>query len=224
MQSSFQAAEKLYVELLAREEADDLNYFERFKMALAPGRARMEAQLAGSDVAVVSVSGRKFSGRTVFSAVLKRLAEAARAKMLTGEELPIKWVLSVPAIWDDFGLDFMRTCAVQAGARERAPLYVHARAREAVYDVSVLLFYQHACVTHASLTLRTLRRASPLCAGIVRSYPEAVANVALVAEPEAAALFCVRYPRHAFGDTDIPKFDVHTRFMVVDAGGACTHS
>jgi len=94
-----------YAELLDDEETALL--FQTYKM-----------HLLHMDKNAVSADGRELSLMTVISQTLKFIADKAMSKLAdqVGKVIPtkIRWVLTVPALWDEEHKQFMRKAAVEA--------------------------------------------------------------------------------------------------------------
>jgi molecular chaperone DnaK (HSP70) len=92
-----------------------VHLFKRFKMVLKGQNSGFEALTAPS------IAGAHHSLMDLISVSLRKLKEhaMARVKIGFGQDLDpatdVQWVLTVPAIWNDFGKAFMRKAAFKAG-------------------------------------------------------------------------------------------------------------
>ncbi|KAH3835298.1 hypothetical protein DPMN_108649, partial [Dreissena polymorpha] len=107
-------AEDKYSEL--GDEQHDSYFFKGFKMELFN-----QLQLT-RDFELKDISGKKMLAMDVFSACIKFLKEDLLQNIKTSlnwaTETDIRWVLTVPAIWNDVAKQFMREAAVKAGIAE----------------------------------------------------------------------------------------------------------
>jgi len=124
-------ARKHFAELCDTPRAESALYFHTFKMALAPTPTRPRDVMHMTLPAV----GRVAAGGTAGTAsdfrptcelmvLVQRVLESVKADVLfhlkgrlprPPASLNLRWVLTVPVIWDDEGKAFMREAAVRAG-------------------------------------------------------------------------------------------------------------
>lgn len=106
-------AENKYSELTENEEHHGWLYFKRFKMLLHNNRELRRSSM------IQDINGKKMSAMTIFSMAIRylreHLMEAINRQMDGIDEEVIRWVLTVPAIWDDSAKQFMREAAKEAG-------------------------------------------------------------------------------------------------------------
>ncbi|KAK3611845.1 hypothetical protein CHS0354_040519 [Potamilus streckersoni] len=108
-------AEDKYAEM-AEADADELHtwyYFRQFKMVLHDQKIKR-------DMTLESENGRTLPALRVFALTIeylkKDLLDGIGIKMMTVlDESQIRWVLTVPAIWDESAKQFMREAAAEAG-------------------------------------------------------------------------------------------------------------
>ncbi|KAL3878557.1 hypothetical protein ACJMK2_030894 [Sinanodonta woodiana] len=102
-------AEDKYADLAADDEADGWYYFRRFKMTL------YDKMILNRNFELESDDGKTLSAMLVFSSCLKYLVDhlfKTYQDRITGiERTEIRWVLTVPAIWNDAAKQFMREAA-----------------------------------------------------------------------------------------------------------------
>ncbi|KAH3747262.1 heat shock 70 kDa protein 12A-like isoform X2 [Dreissena polymorpha] len=107
-------AESRYSDLALEKLHGDWFYFKRFKMMLFN---KMDLH---RDTEIEDAMGKKLPARIVFSLCIKYLKDDAMKTIntrLTGDEIrenDIRWVLTVPAIWNDAAKQFMREAAEEA--------------------------------------------------------------------------------------------------------------
>jgi molecular chaperone DnaK (HSP70) len=115
------AAELKYNEILSATESGDIppgNLYKRFKMVLKGKEGGFDTLTA------LSLSGKSCKLMTLITKSLEYLKDYAITKVRAnygGELDPVKdvqWVLTVPAIWNEFGKAFMRKAAFKAGMME----------------------------------------------------------------------------------------------------------
>lgn len=110
-------AEDNYSDLALDDEHRDYFFFRRFKMMLFD-RLQLKRKFMLEDE-----MGKKMSAMDVFSACIKYLRDHLIQKCL--QQLPdtsdndIRWVLTVPAIWNDTSKQFMREAAQKAGIQSK---------------------------------------------------------------------------------------------------------
>ena len=117
-------AESKYNEILNEHNATDptapipAHLYKRFKMVL-------KGQNSGFDtLTAVSVTGKCHSLMHLIEISLRKLKDFAVEKVTNGyggainASTDVQWVLTVPAIWNDFGKAFMRKAAFRAGLME----------------------------------------------------------------------------------------------------------
>ncbi|KAH3835273.1 heat shock 70 kDa protein 12A-like isoform X1 [Dreissena polymorpha] len=106
-------AEDAYSELAEDDKHKDYYYFRRFKMELF-NRLKLKRRFMLDDV-----MGKKMPAIDVFSACIKylkdHLLDQVRKPIPDARENDIRWVLTVPAIWNDVAKQFMREAAEKAG-------------------------------------------------------------------------------------------------------------
>ncbi|XP_052673407.1 heat shock 70 kDa protein 12A-like [Crassostrea angulata] len=117
-------AEKQFTELSNDNRHEDFYYFQRFKMQLYHhNKDAKNKQLPINSKSMLSdISGKKMLAMDVFSAAIKYMKEHLLHKLSeTGDtetkKEEIRWVLTVPAIWNDTAKSFMRESAIKAGIR-----------------------------------------------------------------------------------------------------------
>ncbi|XP_060594200.1 heat shock 70 kDa protein 12A-like isoform X2 [Ruditapes philippinarum] len=107
-------AESKYADLALDEEHESWYFFKRFKMKLF-------SEGLGRNLLLEDASGKKLSAKLVFSLSIKHLKDdllKLSENRISGGGLrdgDIKWVLTVPAIWNDGAKQFMREAAREAG-------------------------------------------------------------------------------------------------------------
>ncbi|XP_060596890.1 heat shock 70 kDa protein 12A-like [Ruditapes philippinarum] len=99
-------AESKYAELVAEEKHEQWYFFRRFKMMLFDK--------------IEDACGKQLSAKKVFSMVIKFLKDdlLEECSNQLGDSIndkDVKWVLTVPAIWNDVAKQFMREAAIKAG-------------------------------------------------------------------------------------------------------------
>ncbi|XP_053398765.1 heat shock 70 kDa protein 12A-like [Mercenaria mercenaria] len=99
---------------LTEEEADDYYYFDRFKMKLFDNKD------LHSDILLEDAKGKQQPAVDVFAKSLYYMKEHLLRAMKTNlgldpDPLSIRWVLTVPAIWDENSKQFMREAAHRGG-------------------------------------------------------------------------------------------------------------
>lgn len=115
-------AEKQFTELTGDNKHQDYYYFERFKMKLySESEDRRKRRLTNMSK-IKDIKGEEMPAIDVFSAAIKYmkncLIEELKEKNENVEEVEnIRWVLTVPAIWDDGAKLFMRRAAEKADIR-----------------------------------------------------------------------------------------------------------
>lgn len=108
-------AENEYTQLAEDGEHEDYYYFRRFKMMLynAKGLKR--------DTEIADGFGHKMPALDVFAISIQylkdHLMESLHNKIHGIEDNDIRWVLTVPAIWNDGSKQFMREAAEMAGIK-----------------------------------------------------------------------------------------------------------
>ncbi|KAL3878543.1 hypothetical protein ACJMK2_030883 [Sinanodonta woodiana] len=105
-------AEDKYADLAADDEADGWYYFRRFKMTL------YDKMSLNRNFKLESDDGKTLSAMLVFSSCLKYLVDhlfkTCQDRISGIERTDIRWVLTVPAIWNDAAKQFMREAAEKA--------------------------------------------------------------------------------------------------------------
>ena len=94
-------------------------YYERFKMHLNPSTRETGTDERDMLVKPAGGVGRGRSITDIAAALLAFLKNDAMrriASQFKGEAPQIRWVLTVPAIWDEFAKNVMAQAAVRAGA------------------------------------------------------------------------------------------------------------
>ncbi|XP_052276645.1 heat shock 70 kDa protein 12A-like isoform X2 [Dreissena polymorpha] len=106
-------AEDAYANLALDDKHNDYYYFRRFKMELF-NKLKLKRRFMLEDV-----MGKKMLAMDVFSACIKFLKDDLMTKVCLqlpdADETDIRWVLTVPAIWNDVSKQFMREAAEKAG-------------------------------------------------------------------------------------------------------------
>lgn len=112
-------AEEKYNEILlsadSSEGALSVQFFKRFKMVLLNEVTGFDSLMA------VSIAGKQVPLMELVVTTLVRLRDFAMEKVTLGygggldPSRDVQWVLTVPAIWNDFGKAFMRRAAFAAG-------------------------------------------------------------------------------------------------------------
>ncbi|KAL3878539.1 hypothetical protein ACJMK2_030879 [Sinanodonta woodiana] len=105
-------AEEKYADLAADNEADGWYFFRRFKMTLYDKMSlKRNFELEAGD-------GRPLSAMLVFSSCLKYLVDhlfkTCQDRISGIKRTDLRWVLTVPAIWNDAAKQFMREAAEKA--------------------------------------------------------------------------------------------------------------
>ena len=114
------AAESKYNEIIMSHNAEPgapipAHLYKRFKMVLK------DATKGFDTLTAVSIAGKPHSLMELIVITLRKLKDFAMEKVTSGfgsELLPkrdVQWVLTVPAIWNEFGKSFMRRAAFKAG-------------------------------------------------------------------------------------------------------------
>lgn len=112
-------ARKKYVELMKSNNHKRWYLFERFKMKLFVKEKPLE-----KDMVIEDILGKQMKAINVFAAAIKYIREQLLGVLNDpnrNEGLPIhsendiRWVLTVPAIWNDLSKKFMREAANMAG-------------------------------------------------------------------------------------------------------------
>ncbi|XP_048778237.1 uncharacterized protein LOC125681969 isoform X2 [Ostrea edulis] len=104
-------AEKRFRELVEEDQNQDFRFFNRLKMELHADKSLDET------LEVFDHLGRPKKALEVVSIAIKYLCDQCM-KMLTEKGVKkddVLWVVTVPAIWDDFAKQFMRKAAEKAG-------------------------------------------------------------------------------------------------------------
>ncbi|XP_078325395.1 heat shock 70 kDa protein 12B-like [Crassostrea virginica] len=108
----FEAEEK-YSNLALEDNHHDWYYFRRFKMMLYDKKGLTRETLIEDD------KGKKMEAMKVFSAAIgylrKHLQSTCEKQLTDIEDSDIRWVLTVPAIWNDQSKQFMREAAEKVG-------------------------------------------------------------------------------------------------------------
>ncbi|XP_060566335.1 heat shock 70 kDa protein 12A-like [Ruditapes philippinarum] len=110
-------AETKYAELAEENQHQKWYYFKRFKMQLFDKIGLQR------DFTIEDATGKSLTARTVFSLSIKYLKDdlmdMTKRRVLDEHlrEDDIKWVLTVPAIWNDVAKQFMREAAEDAGIK-----------------------------------------------------------------------------------------------------------
>ncbi|XP_061169392.1 heat shock 70 kDa protein 12A-like [Saccostrea echinata] len=108
-------AEELFASLASEDEHQGYYFFQRFKMDLHFKNVR-------KDLYIDDVSGKSLSALKIFSLSIKYLKDHCLKTMkdrgIEPGETEIKYVLTVPAIWNDRSKKFMRTAAIEAGIKD----------------------------------------------------------------------------------------------------------
>lgn len=99
---------------LTEEEADEFYYFDRFKMKLFDNKD------LHTDILLEDAKGKQQPAVDVFAKSLRYMKEHLLRAMKTNlgldpDPLSIRWVLTVPAIWDENSKQFMREAAHRGG-------------------------------------------------------------------------------------------------------------
>lgn len=108
-------AEEKYSQLLEDNEADDWALFRRFKMVL------YKTPELSKQLEITDLSGKvKMSAITAFSMSIRYLKNHALSSLnvrqaRSVQESDVRFVITVPAIWDDRARLFMREAAAEAG-------------------------------------------------------------------------------------------------------------
>ncbi|XP_063415830.1 heat shock 70 kDa protein 12A-like [Mytilus trossulus] len=105
-------AENMYSELVAEEEHEDYYYFHSFKMLLHERRITR-------DIKIKDLCGKEMEALNVFQCIIQFLKDKVfkhiSDKIKGIQENDIRYVLTVPAIWEDSAKQFMREAATKAG-------------------------------------------------------------------------------------------------------------
>ncbi|XP_060559752.1 heat shock 70 kDa protein 12A-like [Ruditapes philippinarum] len=110
-------AETKYAELAEENQHKEWYFFKRFKMLLFDKIGLQR------DFTIEDATGKSLKARTVFTLSIKYLKDdlmdMTKRKVLDEHlrEDDIKWVLTVPAIWNDVAKQFMREAAEDAGIK-----------------------------------------------------------------------------------------------------------
>lgn len=107
-------AEQLYKEYAEDGKHENFRFFRNFKMKL------LKKESLGSSMSIEDHMGKPLAALEVFSKsleymkkkVLKKITEECEGLEITAER--IHWIVTVPAIWDEFAKQFMREAAEKA--------------------------------------------------------------------------------------------------------------
>ncbi|XP_062571658.1 heat shock 70 kDa protein 12A-like [Saccostrea cucullata] len=104
-------AEKQFRELVEEDKHNDYRYFNQMKMVLFQDKRDETA------VEVMDHMNRPMKALDVFSLAIKYLYDQCLETLLDKnvKKEGIRWVVTVPAIWDEFAKQFMRNAAEKAG-------------------------------------------------------------------------------------------------------------
>ncbi|XP_069129609.1 heat shock 70 kDa protein 12A-like [Argopecten irradians] len=106
-------AEDKYAALMEKNLHETWYFFRRFKMSL------YDEQNVSRAMKLTASNGRQMTAMKVFTSSIgflkDHLLQRCKTQGTQIEMQDIRWVLTVPAIWDDRAKQFMRECAVQAG-------------------------------------------------------------------------------------------------------------
>ncbi|XP_060566322.1 heat shock 70 kDa protein 12A-like [Ruditapes philippinarum] len=111
-------AETKYAELAEEQKHKEWYFFKRFKMQLYD---KINIQ---KDFTIEDATGKSLMAKTVFSlsiGYLKNDLMGMTKKQVIDQNISeddIKWVLTIPAIWNDVAKQFMRESAEDAGIKE----------------------------------------------------------------------------------------------------------
>ncbi|CAG2237769.1 unnamed protein product [Mytilus edulis] len=109
-------AEDAYEDKIFENQADKYYFFDRFKMVL------YNSETISKDMEITDVRGNTFPAIEVFALAIQALKQSLMEKCVKQDvkikSNEIKWVLTVPAIWNDNAKEFMRMSAIKAGIRE----------------------------------------------------------------------------------------------------------
>ncbi|VDI57968.1 Hypothetical predicted protein [Mytilus galloprovincialis] len=104
-------------DILSSGDQNNWYYVERFKMALYT--AVEEGEDVRMDFLIKEKGGKEISAKLLFSSCIKYLKEHFRKtideRQIGVQEDKIKWIITVPAIWNDSCKQFMRESASEAG-------------------------------------------------------------------------------------------------------------
>ncbi|KAL5012116.1 hypothetical protein ScPMuIL_010667 [Solemya velum] len=110
-------AEDKYADLALEDEHENWFYFRRFKMKLY--KAFFNIPKLSRDTTLVDENGKSMSALKVFGASIgylrKHMVDAYGSRVLGIDDVDVKWVLTVPAIWDEAAKQFMREAAELGG-------------------------------------------------------------------------------------------------------------
>lgn len=107
-------AERLYKEYVDDEKHESIRFFRNFKMKL------LKKETLGSSMEIKDHMGKPLAALEVFSKSLEYMKEMVLEKIqekyedLVIKEERIHWIVTVPAIWDEFAKQFMREAAEKA--------------------------------------------------------------------------------------------------------------
>nr|XP_022309539.1 heat shock 70 kDa protein 12A-like isoform X2 [Crassostrea virginica] len=105
-------AEDKYAELVTENEHRDYYLCQRFKMELHSKHIKEDSK-------IFDICGKPVPAMKVFSLSIEYLKEhclkTINDRGFTPKREDIKFVLTVPAIWNDISKQFMRTAAIKAG-------------------------------------------------------------------------------------------------------------
>ncbi|XP_033742406.1 heat shock 70 kDa protein 12A-like [Pecten maximus] len=106
-------AEDKYAELMEQNKHEQWFFFRRFKMSL------YEEKNISRGMKLKASNGKEMTAMKVFTSSIRFLKDhllSTCKKQGTDIEMSdIRWILTVPAIWNDRAKQFMRECTVQAG-------------------------------------------------------------------------------------------------------------
>ncbi|XP_060065880.1 heat shock 70 kDa protein 12A-like [Ylistrum balloti] len=106
-------AEDKYADLMQKNEHKDWFFFRRFKMTL------YEEKEISRSMKLKSSNGKEMTAMKVFTCSIRflkdHLLDSCKNRGVDVSMSEIRWVLTIPAIWNDRAKQFMRECAVQAG-------------------------------------------------------------------------------------------------------------
>eukprot|EP00058_Branchiostoma_floridae_P006840 XP_002592328.1 hypothetical protein BRAFLDRAFT_240135 [Branchiostoma floridae] len=114
----FEALQK-YATLTENKKDKSHYFFEHFKMRLHSNHTTIR-----KDITLTAADGRTLPALDVFSHALKFISDHLRdaVKVSTGADIQthnIRWVITVPAIWNEAAKQFMREAAYKAGIASR---------------------------------------------------------------------------------------------------------
>ncbi|KAL4230968.1 hypothetical protein ACF0H5_011341 [Mactra antiquata] len=123
-------AEKNYADLADDDKHQGWRFFKHFKMMLYERTIRRNTKLKDDQ-------GKSMDALEVFSAAIRYLKDdvmdTLKKRVTSIQDSEIKWVITVPAIWNYKAKQFMKEAAIQAGIDARQVCLAHEPEAAAIY-------------------------------------------------------------------------------------------